>query len=286
MTAYNREKYIAEAIESVLASTFTDFELIIVNDCSKDRTVEIARRYESDPRVRVHLNEKNLGDYPNRNRAASLASGKYLKYVDADDYIYPHGLEIIVGMMERFPGAGLGLASFEGDPKQPFPFQLSPLEAYRRHYFQSPIFHRAPLSSLIWKEAFDAVGGFSGRRWFGDFELWHLLAASYPVLLMPDGIVWYREHADQEMQNNRLNPMVNFAYYGVALNFLLKPECPLLQEEKTIAAQSVKRQQARTVLRTLWNRQLRIASEMLKQSGLTIPGLFFAAVSRRRRPGR
>ncbi|HEV2714429.1 MAG TPA: glycosyltransferase family A protein, partial [Terriglobales bacterium] len=89
MTAYNREKYIAEAIESVLASNFKDFELIIVDDCSKDRTAEIARRYTSDSRVQVHVNEKNLGDYPNRNRAASLARGKYLKYLDSDDVIYP-----------------------------------------------------------------------------------------------------------------------------------------------------------------------------------------------------
>ena|SRR5674476_1029541 len=82
MTAYNREKYIAEAIESVLAQTFTDFELVVVDDGSKDHTVDIARRYSKDPRVSVHINEKNLGDYPNRNRAASLARGRYLKYLD------------------------------------------------------------------------------------------------------------------------------------------------------------------------------------------------------------
>src|SRR5947207_2038625 len=111
-TAYNREKYIAEAIESVLACSFKDFELIIVDDCSADRTVAIGRRYPSESRVRVHVNEKNLGDYPNRNRAASLAQGRYLKYVDSDDVIYPHGLEAMVGMMERFPDSGLGLAAF------------------------------------------------------------------------------------------------------------------------------------------------------------------------------
>ena len=84
MTAFNREKYIGEAIESVLASTFKDFELIIVDDCSSDKTVEIAKNYENlDKRVKVFLNEKNLGDYSNRNKAASLANGKYIKYVDA-----------------------------------------------------------------------------------------------------------------------------------------------------------------------------------------------------------
>jgi glycosyltransferase involved in cell wall biosynthesis len=76
----------------VLASSFKDFELIIVDDCSKDHTVEIERRYRSDPRVQIHVNEKNLGDYPNRNRAANYANGKYPGYLDSDDIIYPYGL--------------------------------------------------------------------------------------------------------------------------------------------------------------------------------------------------
>ncbi len=85
MTSYNREKYIAEAIRSVLASTYTHFELIIVDDHSKDSTVMIARSFaDIDNRVRVHVNEKNLGDYPSRKEAASYATGKYLKYVDSD----------------------------------------------------------------------------------------------------------------------------------------------------------------------------------------------------------
>src|SRR5437764_11938447 len=71
MTAYNREKYISQAIESVLRSSFADFELIIVDDVSKDNTVGIARNYaHQDKRISVVVNEKNLGDYGNRNKAA------------------------------------------------------------------------------------------------------------------------------------------------------------------------------------------------------------------------
>src|SRR5690606_39934476 len=104
MTTYNREEYVAEAIESVLASSYANFELIIVDDCSKDKTVEIAKGYAAnDNRIKVYVNEKNLGDYPNRYKAASLTNGKYIKYVDSDDYIYPTGLEIMVNTMEQFP---------------------------------------------------------------------------------------------------------------------------------------------------------------------------------------
>jgi glycosyltransferase involved in cell wall biosynthesis len=279
MTAYNREKYIAEAIESVLASTFKDFELIIIDDCSKDHTVEIARRYTADPRVQVHVNEKNLGDYPNRNRAAGYAKGKYLKYVDADDYIYPHGLSVILDMMEKFPNAGLGFASLEQDVKRPFPFQLSPREAYLRHYFDRPIFHKAPLSVIIRKDAFQAVGGFTGKRMVGDFEMWHILATRYPVVLMPEGIVWYREHSAQEMRDYYMDVRQRFAYSVIAYEQLLKPECPLSAVEKTIALSQVKRSQARSILRAMAKGQARCAREMLRTSNLKAGELLSVALA-------
>jgi glycosyltransferase involved in cell wall biosynthesis len=279
MTAYNREKYIAEAIESVLASSFEDFELIIVDDCSRDRTVEIARRYTSDPRVQIHVNEKNLGDYTNRNRAASLSRGRYLKYLDSDDYIYPHGLQIMVEMFEPFPEAAVGFCSFAQVSERPFPFQLSPRQAYQYAYFNRThsIFSRASLSTIIRRDKFNAVGGFSGRQWVGDFELWHVLAARFPVVLMPDGIVWNREHDQQEMQSNRTNSLTLFAYNVVAINQLMKAECPLLPEEKGRALRLVKRGQARTILRTLAKRKLRLARQMFKESALSVPRLMIAA---------
>ena len=74
MGAFNRAPLIAPAIESVLAQRFADFELIIVDDRSTDDTLAIARRYERlDGRVRVFVNDRNLGDYPNRNRASTRA---------------------------------------------------------------------------------------------------------------------------------------------------------------------------------------------------------------------
>ena len=81
MTAYNRQQYIAEAIQSVIANTYQNWELIIVDDRSNGDTVAIAKKFaEKDNRIKVYINENNLGDYPNRNKAVSLAKGKYLKY--------------------------------------------------------------------------------------------------------------------------------------------------------------------------------------------------------------
>jgi glycosyltransferase involved in cell wall biosynthesis len=278
MTAYNREKYIAEAIESALASSFEDFELIIVDDCSRDHTVEIARRYTSDPRVQVHVNEKNLGDYSNRNRAASLSRSRYLKYLDSDDYIYPRGLQIMVEMFEPFPEAAVGFCSFAQVRERPFPFQLSPREAYQYAYFNKthPIFSRAPLSTIVRRDKFNAVGGFSGRQWVGDFELWHVLAARFPIVLMPDGIVWNREHTSQQMQANRTNPLVPFAYHVMATEQLMRAECPLLPEERKRALGIIRRRQSRCILRTALQGQPSVARDLLLNSRLR-PGQVLAA---------
>lgn len=225
MTAYNREKYIAGAIESVLVSTYPNFELIVVDDGSKDRTVEIAGAFAAkDPRVKVYLNENNLGDYPNRNKAASHARGVYLKYVDADDYIYPWGLELLVKMMEAFPTAGWGLCSLDQDVRQPFPLLLNPREAYEYNYTGPGLFHKAPLSSMIRRSVFEEAGGFSAQRMSGDFEMWHRLALKYPVLLMPHGIVWYREHGEQEIKSYA---QYVESYEKISLHYLTSPECPL-----------------------------------------------------------
>lgn len=231
MTAYNREKYIGQAIESVLASTFSNLELIIVDDGSKDRTVEIAKRYsENDSRVKVYVNEKNLGDYPNRNKAASYATGKFLKYVDADDYIYPWGLQLMVEMMEQFPDAGWGMSSMNQIDSKPFPIVLSPQEIYEFQYLGkgyssgSGIFTKAPLSAIIKREVFIEVGGFEPIRMAGDYDMWHRLGQKYSVILMPHGLVWYRIHGEQEMKHH--NEFVG-VYQTIKLKFLNDENSPL-----------------------------------------------------------
>jgi glycosyltransferase involved in cell wall biosynthesis len=228
MTAYNRENYIADAIESVLASTYNNYELVIVDDVSTDRTVEIAQSFAArDPRVKVYVNEKNLGQFENRNRAARLSKGKYLKYLDSDDLIYPTGLEVLVPMMERFPEAGYGLCSLVQDDFCIYPFMLGPKEAYERHFLKkNQLFHKAPLSSIVRRTAFDEVGGFTNPDGEGDYEMWLKLSRGHRVVLMPDGVVWYRVHEEQIDVKRRNDPFIRFRYFLVTLKYL-SGDCPL-----------------------------------------------------------
>ncbi len=267
MTAYNREKYISQAIESVIASTYQNWELIIVDDVSIDNTVEIAKSYQNkDNRIKVYVNNRNLGDYPNRNKAASYAKGKYIKYVDSDDLIYPYGLEQLVFYMEQFPDAAYGLCSLSPDTETPYPFQLSPQQAYRRHYINDKwTFHKAPLSSIIKKEYFDKTGGFSGKQYLGDFELWNILSQKYNVVLMPEGIIWYRTHQNQQYTANKTNPAINLSYIVLQHQLLESEDCPLSESEKRTAIRKTERMKGRYILRHLKSHGFAMSEKLRKQ---------------------
>ena len=150
LTTYNRESYVAAAIESVLCQTFGDFELLIVDDCSTDRTVEIARAYERlDSRVRVVVNERNLGQFRNRNHAAELARAPLLKYHDSDDLMYPHCLSVMVPMLLSEPRAGFGLSSGSRWSGGPCPMLLTPRMAYQREFFGEGLFFCGPAGAIF-----------------------------------------------------------------------------------------------------------------------------------------
>lgn len=210
MTAYNREKYIAEAIESVLASSYKNFELIINDDRSKDKTVEIAQQYAmADNRIKVFINEKNLGDYPNRNKTATYATGEYLKYLDSDDMIYKYGLEAFVDFMEQDKEVALGISHRENVTIKPFPIIMTPQESVRHHFFKEGYLHCAPTGTIIRRACFEKLGGFSGKRMIGDFEFGLKMAINYKVMLVPPGLIFWRNHGDQEVYigiNNNMYP--------------------------------------------------------------------------------
>ena len=271
MATYNSKDYIAIAIESVLDSTYKNFELIITDDNSTDGTFNIAKAYEAkDNRVKVILNDKNYGDYPNRNQAASYAKGKYLKYVDHDDYIYPYGLEQLVYYMEQFPEAGYGLCSLNQHKSRIYPFQLSERETYSMNYFEMELFHKAPLSAIIKREAFEQVGGFTGKPLLGDFEMWHMLSQKFPVVLMPHGIVWYRTHANQESNKLKGDPLKPFQYLLLIDDFLNSNECPLSEVERLKALILNKKKKSSAIISAVKHHSIAKAVEMKRANNMSL----------------
>ncbi|MES2568258.1 MAG: glycosyltransferase [Bacteroidota bacterium] len=97
---FNGEKYIEEAINSVLNQTFKDFELIIVDNKSTDSTVSIIKKY-TDQRITLIQNDSNIGLIPNWNKSMEHAKGEYIKILPADDYIYPDCLQLQYAVLEQ-----------------------------------------------------------------------------------------------------------------------------------------------------------------------------------------
>jgi len=284
MTAYNREKYIAEAIESVLASTYTNFELIIVDDGSKDRTVEIARSFEKkDNRIKVYVNETNLGDYPNRNKAASYARGKYLKYLDSDDVIYEHSLTVMVEAIEKFPNVAYAfLSATIQDDDSPYPKIYSPEQCYFENFFNGGFFYPGPVGTIILKSAFDAIGGFSGIRMVGDYELWLALGARFNVLKIQPGLIWWRRHEGQEYYTGHKSNIYLKLIYNVTIKALESKECPLSDELRTIAIKKWKNLQSRAIMKLFLKGDFKLGFDIFKFSELKYPDLVVSLVQRRK----
>jgi len=248
MTTFNRESYVAAAIESVLAQRFGDFELIIVDDRSTDGTLTVADTYAArDARIRVFRNDRNLGDYPNRNRAASYARGTFLKYHDSDDVMYPHCLEVMVPPLVAEPSAALALTARGAWPGGPAPMRLSPQLAYEREFIGSGLFMGGPSCALFRRDAFEAIGGFAQAGAESDYLTWLKICARYPIVLVPGDLFWYRTHAGQQLQTVRAQR--DYArIHGHAWAALHAPECPL----KGDTLRRAKMNAAAMLMRHLW----------------------------------
>ena len=101
MPSYNTGRFIAETVRSVLAQTYTDWELIIVDDCSTDNTDEVIAEYLGDKRIRYIKNERNSGAAVSRNRALREATGKWIAFLDSDDLWLPEKLEKQIAFMKE-----------------------------------------------------------------------------------------------------------------------------------------------------------------------------------------
>ena len=236
MTAYNRELYIAEAIESVLQSSYTNFELIIVDDVSTDSTISIAKKYsEIDKRVYVYQNETNLGDYDNRNKAASFAKGMLYKYLDSDDVIYPYSIEIMVNYYLKYPHIGYIFSDYlNKDHTEPFPIEYTSYQAYKKHFLDTHLFYAGPGGTLIPANVFKEIGGFSGGRHLGDTEMWLKISLKYSILKIQTSLIWWRIHSNQEASLEQKNSAIIGSRYNLMKSYLFKSTLTKIEKKKAL----------------------------------------------------
>jgi hypothetical protein len=269
MTAYNREAFLPAAIESVLSQWWPDFELVVVDDRSSDRTLEIAREYaRRDERIRVHANERNLGDYANRNHAASFARGEFLKFHDSDDIMYPHCLAVMVQALQSEPRAGFGLSRSRAWPGGPVPMFLTPRQAYQREFLGFGMYMCGPAGALFRTEVFRELGGFQDFGAPSDTIFWMRACARYPVLLLPADLFYYREHPGQTLRA----PNVARQYAQVPAHMwraLADPDCPLDDRERAVARRNVAFNTAKSIWRAARMCDFGLAWQRLVASEIT-----------------
>lgn len=284
VTLYNREDYVGDAIESVLAQWYEDFELLVVDDRSTDRSVEIAREYAArDDRVRVVVNEFNLGQTRNRNRAVELARASLVKFLDSDDLFYPHCLSVSIPPMLAEPRAGLGLSLPNAWAGGPSPMLLTPRMIYQRDYlsFDRP-FHAGPGNGVFRRDAWLELGGYSDHGVAADFIFWFRICARHKVLTLPGDVFWYRRHPGQSY-NSESAALEYAVRVGARWRALLAPECPLSPEEIEEAKKAVVNELVRENVADARAGRLAVIRRRMEYAGIGIGDILRYAGRRPRR---
>jgi len=200
MPVYNGERYLAEAIDSILTQTFTDFELIIVDDGSRDGSAEIICDYvKRDERVRPMRHEVNRGLADACNTAIAAAAGAYITCMDCDDVSLPERLEKQLRFMEANPdisGVGVGCLYVDPDLKRLRDSVLPRQHALiAMHHFCGVPFMRSTL--MMRREILNAIGNYQpGRRHAvdGELEARMIQGSGYKFANLPDMLYLYRQH--------------------------------------------------------------------------------------------
>lgn len=195
--AYNREKYIAQTIQSILRQTFQDFEIVVVDDGSTDSTKQVVAGF-SDPRIR-YFSQRNQGQTVAMNTGVREACGEYLAILDSDDLWLPTMLETAVRVLDTAPGAGLfsARASAIDENGDPLPQLLGCPIKYHDQPMKSLLYGDSvsPATILIRRSCFGKVGLFDeALNGAEDWEMWIRIARHYQILFYDGVLAKYRFH--------------------------------------------------------------------------------------------
>jgi len=204
---YNGARYLRESIDSVLAQTFRDFELVLIDDASADHSGAIGEAYaRKDPRIQTIKNSKRLGLVGNFNRCVELTNGRHVCVWHQDDMMMPQNIERKVALLEANPQVGFVHSNvlmiddrgkvlsehWEADSRRDYvrggrEFFLRMAEP-GRNYVCCP-------SVLARRECYQKLGGFRSELYFAcDLEMWMRLALYYDVACVGEPLVQFRRH--------------------------------------------------------------------------------------------
>ena len=217
---YNKAPYVKKALESVFAQTYTDFELIIVDDGSSDDSLAIAKQCITDRcAVDRHdgcrsalpveiIEQANSGVSAARNNGVSTSSGDYIAFLDADDWWEPTFLEKMAQLIEDYPEAGLYASNYIYYKSGKTRVAVSNIETgyfnYPKAYYEGGAMPVTSISVVIPRKVFDETGGFPlGIKLGEDFLLWAKIAMQYKVAFLNEPLAWYNNDVPATLRATR-----------------------------------------------------------------------------------
>ncbi|MCS6982297.1 MAG: glycosyltransferase [Flavobacteriales bacterium] len=198
MPAYNCQKFITQALDSILAQTYPHWELLIADDASKDATRAIIDKYANkEPRIKLFHNNENLGYLKTWNKLLDQAKGAFITFQDADDWSHPRRLEILLEAFKKNPGLGaIGSNYAKTDEKGQILFEsrlaLRPEEIFSR---MPEHFDFVGSGLMVRREVVKAVGGyheFFDRLGSEDLYWGYRIAEKFGIANVPDVLYYYR----------------------------------------------------------------------------------------------
>lgn len=204
---YNKAPYVAKAIGSVLAQSFTDYELIIVDDGSKDNSFSLAlKAIEGSSNCHIYKQE-NAGVSVARNNGVALSQGEYLCFLDADDWWAPTFLEEMSNLIEEFPDAGIYGTGYTIVNETKRKTRVSPIGVepgfekgyinYCQVYAKTLAMPLTSISVAIPRSVFDEMKGFpKGIKMGEDFLVWIRIALKYKTAFLNKPLAYYNQDVD------------------------------------------------------------------------------------------
>jgi glycosyltransferase involved in cell wall biosynthesis len=212
-TSYNHKEYLRQALESLLNQSYSNFELIIIDDCSTDGSQEILKEYASDPRVNLILSEVNSGSYVrSSNYGASFAKGDYILFAQCDDFAEPNQLEVLVTSAEENTTVGVvfSKSNLVDENGVAFSNDLVGRElSFKRHIGKTRIIRGREMrdflafscvipnlsAALIKRDLYVKVGGLSDEFIVvADWDFWLKLSEKTDFYYLTEALNNFRQH--------------------------------------------------------------------------------------------
>jgi len=222
MPCYNEEKRISQSVKSVYQQSYTDFELIIVDDGSTDNSLHVLSELSTQYPGLHYFSQSNKGAGPARNKALKEAKGEMIAFLDADDSWHPDCLLKLYQKLESTPNASIAYGGWQN-----IGLEKNKCQPFIPPDYETPNKTETLLRGCRWPihaaltraSAIQAINGFD-EQWTScmDFNLWLRIASFNKIALVPQILAYYHHHQGEQITKNRIRIALNHLY--IQLNFL------------------------------------------------------------------